>query len=108
MFKNFHIQNITAAPVLLQQCTHWAGWGVPPCAEYPATGFTFSNITWQNFTGYANKKINTTTISLVCSEKSSCEEFTLTDINVQPWNNATATAVCTNVKGLDGECRVSG
>ncbi|KKA25505.1 Glycoside hydrolase family 28 protein [Rasamsonia emersonii CBS 393.64] len=106
LFKNFHIQNITAAPVLLQQCTHWAGWGVPPCAEYPATGFTFSNITWQNFTGYANEKINTTTISLVCSEKSSCEDFTLTDINVRPWNNATATGVCTNVKGLSSDCQV--
>ncbi|KAL1969794.1 hypothetical protein VTN77DRAFT_7303 [Rasamsonia byssochlamydoides] len=89
LFKNFHIENITAAPVLLQQ---W---------------FTFQNITWQNFTGYANEVINTTTISLVCSSKSSCSDFTLTDIDVRPFNNATATGVCTNVQGRDAKCQVT-
>ncbi|KAJ9255006.1 CAZyme family GH28 [Paecilomyces variotii] len=106
LFKNFHIENITAAPVLLQQCTHWAGWGVPPCAEYPSAGFTFNNITWHNFTGYANEAIGNTTISLECSTKSTCTNFRFSDINVRPANSS-ASAQCTNVSGLDDRCRPS-
>ncbi|GAE00015.1 hypothetical protein SS1G_05832 [Paecilomyces variotii No. 5] len=106
LFKNFHIENITASPVLLKQCTHWAGWGVPPCAEYPSTGFTFDNITWHNFTGYANEAIGNTTISLECSTKSTCTNFRFSDINVRPANGA-ASAECTNVDGLDDRCQPS-
>lgn len=103
MFRNFHVENITAPPVLLRQCTHWAGWGVPSCAEYPATGFTLSNITWTNFTGWMSETVNTTTISLACSPNSLCSGFKWDDINVVP-QNGTATGKCTNVDGYDDFC----
>ena len=103
LFENFFIQNITAAPVLLQQCTRWGGYSVPPCADFPATGFTFQNITWRNFTGYTNSTVGTTVVSLACSPKSKCTNFTFTDINVQP-ANGTATLSCENVNGYNEQC----
>ncbi|KAF2101749.1 glycoside hydrolase family 28 protein [Rhizodiscina lignyota] len=106
LFKNFNIQNITASPVLIQQCTHWAGWDVPPCAEFPANGFTFSNITWTNFTGYSNPTVGTTEVSLVCSPKSKCTGLSFEAINVKPANGS-ATYSCTNVDGLDSSCKAS-
>ncbi|KAF3768630.1 family 28 glycoside hydrolase, partial [Cryphonectria parasitica EP155] len=96
LFKNFYIENITASPVLLQQCTAWAGWGVPSCNEYPATGFTFDNITWTNFTGWMNETVGTDTVSLACSPYSKCSNFQWNNITVVP-ANGTATGECTNV-----------
>ncbi|KAK7736554.1 hypothetical protein SLS53_006986 [Cytospora paraplurivora] len=104
-FKNFHFENITASPVLIQQCSHWAGWNVPACSEYPATGFTFDNITWTNFTGWMNEKVGTKSISLACSPYSTCTNFNWSDINIVPSTNGTATAVCTNIDGYDDVCQ---
>lgn len=104
VFKNFHIENITASPVLLQQCSHWAGWNVPSCAEYPSTGFTFDNITWTNFTGWMNESVGQTTISLACSPHSKCSNLNWDSIDVAP-ANGTATRECTNVEGYDDVCQ---
>ncbi|KAL9071900.1 MAG: hypothetical protein Q9157_005306 [Trypethelium eluteriae] len=104
LFENFYIQNITAAPVLIQQCTHWGGYNVPPCADFPATGFTFQNVTWKNFTGNTNPSVGTTVASLACSPKSNCTGFTFTDIDVRP-PNGTATLSCTNIHGYDEKCQ---
>lgn len=104
VFKNFHIENITASPVLLQQCTHWAGWNVPACSEYPATGFTFDNITWTNFTGWMNESVGETTVSLACSPYSTCSNFNWDGIDVVS-ANGTAAWECTNVEGYDDACQ---
>lgn len=104
-FKNFYFENITASPVLIQQCSHWAGWNVPACSEYPATGFTFDNITWTNFTGWMNEKAGTKSISLACSPYSTCTNFNWSNINIVPSTNDTATAVCTNIDGYDDACQ---
>lgn len=104
-FSNFVIQNITAAPVLLEQCTHWAGWNVPACADYPSTGFTFQNITWKNFTGWSNEAVGTTEVSLACSPKSTCTDLSFSGIEVKPYNGSAASYSCTNVNGLDNGCQ---
>ncbi|KUI55618.1 putative exopolygalacturonase X [Cytospora mali] len=104
LFKNFHIENITASPVLLQQCSHWAGWGVPACAEYPSTGFTFDNITWTNFTGWMNESVGQRTVSLACSPYATCSNFKWSGIDIVP-ANGTATKECTNVEGYNDVCQ---
>ncbi|KAL7953353.1 glycoside hydrolase family 28 protein [Trichoderma compactum] len=104
VFKNFHIENITASPVLIQQCTHWAGYNVPACADTPPTGF-FSNISWSNFTGYMNEKVGTKAISWTCSPLATCEGFSFKDINVKSSTGANGTYSCTNVIGYDSACQ---
>ncbi|KAL6699377.1 glycoside hydrolase family 28 protein [Trichoderma pleuroticola] len=104
VFKNFHIENITASPVLIQQCTHWAGYNVPACADTPPTGF-FSNISWSNFTGYMNQKVGTKAISWTCSPLATCEGFSFKDINVKSSTGANGTHSCTNVIGYDSACQ---
>ncbi|KAL7914357.1 glycoside hydrolase family 28 protein [Trichoderma velutinum] len=104
VFKNFHIANITASPVLIQQCTHWAGYNVPACADTPPTGF-FSNISWSNFTGYMNEKVGTKAISWACSPLATCEGFSFKDINVKSSTGANGTYSCTNVIGYDSSCQ---
>lgn len=106
-FSNFDIQNITAAPVLLQQCTHWAGWDVPACADYPSTGFTFQNITWTNFTGWSNEAVGTEEVSLACSPLSTCVDLSFEGIDVKPYNGSAATYTCANVDGLSSGCQVA-
>jgi galacturan 1,4-alpha-galacturonidase len=104
-FSNFRIENVTSSPVLLQQCSTWAGWDVPSCADYPSTGFTFENITWHNFTGYLGEKVGNTSISLACSPHATCTNFSFTDINVATFSGANATVgKCTNVDGYDSAC----
>ncbi|TFB02967.1 putative exopolygalacturonase X [Trichoderma ghanense] len=103
VFKNFHIENITASPVLIQQCTHWAGYNVPACADTPPTGF-FSNISWSNFTGYMNEKVGTKAISWTCSPLATCEGFSFKDINVKSANGTDGTYSCTNVVGYNPTC----
>ncbi|KAJ4855621.1 glycosyl hydrolases family 28 domain-containing protein [Trichoderma breve] len=104
VFKNFHIENITASPVLIQQCTHWAGYNVPACADTPPTGF-FSNISWSNFTGYMNEKVGTKAISWTCSPLATCEGFSFKDINVKSSTGANGTYSCTNVVGYNSACQ---
>ncbi|KAK4071902.1 CAZyme family GH28 [Trichoderma harzianum] len=104
VFKNFHIENITASPVLIQQCTHWAGYNVPACADTPPTGF-FSNISWSNFTGYMNEKVGTKAISWTCSPLATCEGFSFKDINVKSSTGANGTYSCTNVAGYNSACQ---
>lgn len=106
VFKNFHIENITASPVLIQQCTHWAGYNVPACADTPPTGF-FSNISWSNFTGYMNEKVGTKSISWACSPLATCEGFSFKDINVKSVTGANGTYTCSNVDGYDSTCQKS-
>ncbi|KAL7782683.1 glycoside hydrolase family 28 protein [Trichoderma afarasin] len=106
VFKNFHIENITASPVLIQQCTHWAGYNVPACADTPPTGF-FSNISWSNFTGYMNEKVGTKAISWTCSPLATCEGFSFKDINVKSSTGANGTYSCTNVEGYNSACQKS-
>ncbi|KAH0489759.1 hypothetical protein TgHK011_010174 [Trichoderma gracile] len=105
VFKNFHIENITASPVLIQQCTHWAGYNVPACVDTPPTGF-FSNISWSNFTGYMNEKVGTKAISWTCSPLATCEGFSFKDINVKSANGTDGTHSCTNVVGYDSNCHI--
>ncbi|KAK0756501.1 hypothetical protein N5P37_010974 [Trichoderma harzianum] len=104
VFKNFHIENITASPVLIQQCTHWAGYNVPACADTPPTGF-FSNISWSNFTGYMNEKVGTKAISWTCSPLATCEGFSFKDIDVKSSTGANGTYSCTNVVGYNSACQ---
>ncbi|KAL6853240.1 glycoside hydrolase family 28 protein [Trichoderma novae-zelandiae] len=104
VFKNFHIENITASPVLIQQCTHWAGYNVPACADTPPTGF-FSNISWSNFTGYMNEKVGAKAISWTCSPLATCEGFSFKDINVKSADGTDGTYSCTNVVGYDSSCQ---
>ncbi|KAL6825393.1 glycoside hydrolase family 28 protein [Trichoderma sp. SZMC 28015] len=106
VFKNFHIENITASPVLIQQCTHWAGYNVPACADTPPTGF-FSNISWSNFTGYMNEKVGTKAISWTCSPLATCEGFFFKDINVKSSTGANGTYSCTNVEGYNSACQTT-
>ncbi|UKZ82927.1 hypothetical protein TrVFT333_010727 [Trichoderma virens FT-333] len=103
VFKNFHIENITASPVLIQQCTHRAGYNVPACADTPPTGF-FSNISWYNFTGYMNEKVGTKAVSWTCSPLATCEGFSFKDINIKSATGANGTYSCTNVDGYDVTC----
>ncbi|KAL7931459.1 glycoside hydrolase family 28 protein [Trichoderma chlorosporum] len=104
VFKNFHIENITASPVLIQQCTHWGGYNVPACADTPPTGL-FSNISWSNFTGYMNDKVGTKAINWACSPLATCEGFSYSDINVKSFTGANGTYSCTNVDGYDSTCQ---
>ncbi|PNP39744.1 hypothetical protein TGAMA5MH_08263 [Trichoderma gamsii] len=104
VFKNFHIENITSSPVLIQQCTHWGGYNVPACADTPATGY-FSNISWSNFTGYMNEKVGTKSISWACSPLAECEGFSFNDINVKSANGTDGTYSCGNVVGYDATCQ---
>lgn len=106
VFKNFYIENITSSPVLIQQCTHWAGYNVLACADTPAAGY-FSNISWSNFTGYMNEKVGTKSISWVCSPLAKCEGFSFKDINVKSANGTDGTYSCSNVDGYDAACQKS-
>lgn len=104
VFKNFYIENITSSPVLIQQCTHWAGYNVPACADTPATGY-FSNISWSNFTGYMNEKVGTKSISWACSPLAKCEGFSFKDIDIKSANGANGTYTCSNIEGYDSTCQ---
>ncbi|KAJ5808665.1 polygalacturonase [Penicillium riverlandense] len=104
VFRNFHIENITASPVLLQQCTRWAGYNVPSCADTPAAGI-FSNISWSNFTGYMNEAVGTNSISWVCSPLATCEGFSYDNIDIKPANGTEATYKCSNVEGYSSSCQ---
>lgn len=107
VFKNFHIENITSSPVLIQQCTHWGGYNVPACADTPAAGY-FSNISWSNFTGYMNEKVGTKSISWACSLLAKCEGFSFEEINVKSANGTNGTYSCSNVDGYDTSCQKTG
>ncbi|KAM0452005.1 hypothetical protein ACHAPV_009728 [Trichoderma viride] len=107
VFKNFHIENITSSPVLIQQCTHWGGYNVPACADTPAAGY-FYNISWSNFTGYMNEKVGTKSISWACSLLAKCEGFSFEEINVKSANGTNGTYSCSNVDGYDTSCQKTG